>query len=47
MKNRNEIRNILRDGYAMRYMDGVPAVVKRQYWDQSPWNTFRLLLQRA
>ena len=47
MKKCNGFRNILRGGYAMRYLDGVPAAAKKQYWNQSPWNTFRLLLQRA
>ena len=46
MKKCNVLRNILRDGYAMRYMDGVPAAAKKQYWRQSPWNAFRLLRSR-
>ncbi len=31
----------------IRYADGVPATVRKQFWSQSPWNAFRLMFRRA
>ncbi|MDE6590197.1 MAG: hypothetical protein K2K53_07630 [Oscillospiraceae bacterium] len=35
-----------KDG-ALRYAGGVPAAEKKRFWPQSPWEAFRLLLQRG
>ncbi len=31
----------------MQYASGVPAADKKQFWANSPWNVFRLLLRTA
>ena len=47
MKNYMEFEVTRRDTFAFRYADGVPAAEKKQYWNQSPWEAFRLLLRSA
>lgn len=44
MKKYMEFEVMPRDTFAFRYMDGVPAAEKKQYWLQSPWGAFRWLL---
>lgn len=45
MKKRN-VELMHRDTYMLRYADGVPATVRKQYWSQSPWSALYLLLRR-
>lgn len=47
MKNYMEFEVTRRDTLVFQYVDGVPAAEKKQYWDQSPWKAFRLLLRSA
>lgn len=44
MKKRNEFEIMYKDTSVFQYVDGVPAAEKKQYWHQSPWDAFRLLL---
>ena len=47
MKSYMEFEIMRGDTFAFRYADGVPAAEKKQYWNQSPWEAFRLLLRSA
>lgn len=46
MKN-NEFGVVRQDKYALPYVGGVPVAEKRFFWNQSPWDAFRLLLREA
>ena len=45
MKKYMEFEIRYKDTFAFRYADGVPAAEKKRYWNQSPWEAFRLLLR--
>lgn len=47
MKKYMEFEVVYKNTFAFRYADGVPAAEKKQYWNQSPWQAFRLLLRSA
>ena len=47
MKKYMEFEVVHKGTFAFRYADGVPAAEKKQYWNQSPWEAFRLLLRSA
>ena len=47
MKRYVEFEVMHKDTFVFRYADGVPAAEKKQYWHQSPWEAFRLLLHSA
>lgn len=47
MKKRNGFEVMYKDTFVFRYAGGVPAAERKQYWDQSPWEAFRLLLHSA
>lgn len=44
MKKYIEFKVMHKDMFVFQYVDGVPAAEKKQYWHQSPWEAFRLLL---
>lgn len=47
MKKYNGFDIMHKDTFNFRYVDGVPAAEKKQYWDQSPWEAFLWLLYLA
>lgn len=44
MKKYIEFEVMHKGMFVFQYADGVPAAEKKQYWNQSPWEAFRLLL---
>ena len=46
MKKYNGFGVMHKDTYVMRYMSGVPATERRQYWWRSPWSAVRLVLHQ-
>lgn len=47
MKKHNGFEIMYKDTFIFRYADGVPAAEKKQFWHQSPWEAFRLLVHFA